>query len=203
MPWPLAVAAGYLIGAVPTSYLAGRLAKGIDLREHGSKNLGATNVYRLLGWGWAIPVALIDVLKGVVPVALIAPLAAGPVWLPVVCGVAAVLGHVFSPYVRFKGGKGVATAAGMFLALAPLAVLCAFPVWALVVWLSGYVSLGSVVTAALFPVWVRLTRPDMPYAFYAAVALAVLILVSHRANLRRLVAGTENRFGRRAGAGSA
>ena len=202
MPWPVAVAAGYLIGAVPTSYLAGRIAKGIDLREHGSKNLGATNVYRLLGWGWAIPVALIDVLKGVVPVAVIAPLAGGPAWVPVGCGIAAVLGHVFSPYVRFKGGKGVATAAGMFLALAPLAVLCAFPVWALVVWLSGYVSLGSVVTAALFPAWVRLTRPDAPYAFYAAVALAALIVVSHRANLRRLVAGTESRFGRRAGAGS-
>ena len=202
MPWPLAVAAGYLIGAVPTSYLAGRLAKGIDLREHGSKNLGATNVYRVLGWGWAIPVGLIDVLKGVVPVAVIAPLVGGPAWVPVACGIAAVLGHVFSPYVRFRGGKGVATAAGMFLALAPLAVLCAFPIWALVVWLSGYVSLGSVVTAALFPVWVRLTRPDAPYAFYAAVALAVLIVVSHRANLRRLVAGTENRFGRRAGAGS-
>jgi len=202
MPWPLAVAAGYLIGAVPTSYLAGKLAKGIDLREHGSKNLGATNVYRLLGWGWAIPVALIDVVKGVVPVAVIAPLAGGPGWVPVASGIAAVLGHVFSPYVRFKGGKGVATAAGMFLALAPLAVLCAFPVWALVVWLSGYVSLGSVVTAALFPVWVRLTRPDAPYALYAAMALAALIVVSHRANLRRLVAGTENRFGRRAGAGS-
>ncbi len=203
MSWPLAVAASYLIGAVPTSYLAGRLAKGIDLREHGSKNLGATNVYRLLGWGWAIPVALIDVLKGAVPVALIAPRVDGRAWIPVACGIAAVLGHVFSPYVRFKGGKGVATAAGMFLALAPLAVLCAFPVWALVVWLSGYVSLGSVVTAALFPVWVRLTRPDAPHAFYAAVALAALIVVSHRANLRRLVAGTENRFGRRAGAGSA
>lgn len=202
MPWPLAVAAGYLIGAVPTSYLAGKLAKGIDLREHGSKNLGATNVYRLLGWGWAIPVALIDVVKGVVPVAVIAPLAGGPGWVPVASGIAAVLGHVFSPYVRFKGGKGVATAAGMFLALAPLAVLCAFPVWALVVWLSGYVSLGSVVTAALFPVWVRLTRPDAPYALYAAMALAALIVVSHRANLRRLVAGTENRFGHRAGAGS-
>ena len=202
MPWPVAVAAAYLVGAVPTSYLAGRLAKGIDLREHGSKNLGATNVYRLLGWGWAIPVGLIDVLKGVVPVWLIAPLSGGPIWLPVVCGVAAVLGHVFSPYVRFKGGKGVATAAGMFLALAPLAVLCAFPVWAFVVWLSGYVSLGSVVTAALFPVWVRLTRPDAPFTLYAAVALAALIVVSHRANLRRLVAGTEHRFGRRAGAGS-
>jgi glycerol-3-phosphate acyltransferase PlsY len=202
MPWPLAAFAGYLIGAIPTSYLAGRLARGIDLRQHGSRNLGATNVYRILGWRWAVPVGLLDILKGVVPVSVLAPWAGGPAWLPVACGVAAVLGHVFSPYVRFKGGKGVATAAGMFLALAPLAVLCALPVWAVVVWLSGYVSLGSVVTAALFPVWVRLTRPDAPYSFYAAAALAVLIVVSHRANLRRLAAGTENRFGKRAGKGA-
>jgi glycerol-3-phosphate acyltransferase PlsY len=201
MPWPLAVVASYLIGAVPTSYLAGRLARGIDLRQHGSRNLGATNVYRVLGWGWAIPVGVIDVLKGVVPVALIAPAAIGPAWVAVMCGIAAVVGHVFSPYVAFKGGKGVATAAGMFLALAPLAVVCALPLWGLVVWLSGYVSLGSVVTAAVFPVLVRLTRPDAPPTFFAALALAALIVVSHRANLRRLVDGTENRFGRRARAG--
>jgi glycerol-3-phosphate acyltransferase PlsY len=201
MPWPLAVVASYLIGAVPTSYLAGRLARGIDLRQHGSRNLGATNVYRVLGWGWAIPVGVIDVLKGVVPVALIAPAANGPPWVAVMCGFAAVVGHVFSPYVAFKGGKGVATAAGMFLALAPLAVVCALPLWGLVVWLSGYVSLGSIVTAVVFPVLVRLTRPDAPPAFFAALALAALIVVSHRANLRRLVAGTENRFGRRARAG--
>jgi glycerol-3-phosphate acyltransferase PlsY len=89
----------------------------------------------------------------------------------------------------------------MFLALAPLAVVCALPLWGLVVWLSGYVSLGSIVTAVVFPVLVRLTRPDAPPAFFAALALAALIVVSHRANLRRLVAGTENRFGRRARAG--
>ncbi len=197
IPWPAWVLAAYFLGAMPTSYLAGRVARGIDLRDHGSKNLGATNVYRLLGWRWAVPVALVDVLKGLVPVALFARWTYGPPWLAVSLGGAAVLGHVFSPYVRFRGGKGVATAAGMFLALAPLAVLIALPVWAVCVWLTGYVSVGSITTAALFPLWVRLTRPDAPYSLYASVALAALIVVSHRANIRRLLAGTENRFGRR------
>lgn len=197
MVWSAWILVAYLVGATPTSYLAGRLARGIDLRTQGSKNLGATNVYRVLGWRWALPVALVDILKGFLPVALLARWAHGPAWLSVTLGGAAVVGHVFSPYVGFRGGKGVATAAGMFLALAPLAVLLALPVWAVCVWLSGYVSLGSIVTAALFPVWVRLTRPDAPYTLYASIALAVLIVVSHRANVARLLAGTENRFGHR------
>jgi len=188
------LALAYLVGATPTSYLAGRLARGIDLREHGSKNLGATNVYRIMGWKYAIPVGLIDVAKGAIPVALFGRWAGGPAWLPVALGVAAVLGHVYSPYVRFNGGKGVATAAGMFLALAPLAIPIAFAVWAVVLRLSGYVSLGSITTAALFPLWVRLTAPEQAAAFWASVGLAVLILFTHRTNVGRLLAGTENRF---------
>lgn len=194
------IGASYLLGATPTSYIAGRLARGIDLREHGSKNLGATNVYRLLGWAYAIPVAIIDILKGVVPVAVFGRWAGGPDWLPVALGAAAVLGHVYSPYVRFKGGKGVATAAGMFLALAPLAVAIALPVWGLCLRLTGYVSLSSIVAAATFPVWVRLTEPDAPAAFYASLALALLIVFTHRSNIRRLMAGTESRFGAGKGA---
>ncbi|HTR20657.1 MAG TPA: glycerol-3-phosphate 1-O-acyltransferase PlsY [Gemmatimonadales bacterium] len=186
--------ASYLLGATPTSYLAGRVARGIDLREHGSKNLGATNVYRLLGWHWAIPVALIDIAKGVIPVAVFAPWSGGGPWVQVGCGVAAVLGHIFSPYVGFRGGKGVATAAGMFLALAPLAVAIALPVWGACLWLTGYVSLSSMVAAATFPLWVRLSRPEMPAAFWAAVTLAGVIVFSHRVNIRRLLAGTESRF---------
>lgn len=201
MPWPVWIGAAYLLGALPTSYLAGRVARGIDLREQGSRNLGATNVYRLLGWRWAIPVGLVDVLKGALPVAGFGRWAEGPPWLPVTLGVAAVLGHVFSPYMRFRGGKGVATAGGMFLALAPLAVALAFPVWALCVWVTGYVSLGSIVTAVTFPVWVRLTEPGAPYTLWASVALAVLIVFSHRANVRRLFSGTENRVGRRGASG--
>jgi glycerol-3-phosphate acyltransferase PlsY len=193
------VVASYLLGATPTAYLAGRLARGIDLREHGSKNLGATNVYRVLGWRWAIPVALIDIAKGAIPVALFGRWAAGGPWLAVGLGIAAVLGHVFSPFMRFKGGKGVATALGVFLALAPVAVLIAVPVWGGSLWLTGYVSLASLVAAASFPVWVKLTAPGAVSAFWASIALAVLIVYSHRANVQRLLAGTENRFHTRRG----
>jgi glycerol-3-phosphate acyltransferase PlsY len=193
------LAGSYLLGATPTAYIAGRLARGFDLRQHGSKNLGATNVYRVLGWQWAIPVALIDVAKGAMPVALFARWASGGPWLAVAMGVAAVLGHVFSPYMRFKGGKGVATALGVFLALTPLAVLIALPVWGGSLWLTGYVSLSSLLAAASFPVWVRLTAPGAVAAFWASVALAVLILFSHRGNVQRLLAGTENRFHTRRG----
>jgi glycerol-3-phosphate acyltransferase PlsY len=186
--------AAYVLGATPTAYLAGRLASGIDLREHGSRNLGATNVYRVLGWAWAIPVALIDIAKGAIPVALFAHWAGSEPWLAVAVGVSAVLGHIFSPYVGFKGGKGVATAAGMFIALAPLAMAIALPLWGICLWLTGYVSLSSILAATTFPLLVRLTRPDAVATLWASVALAALIVVSHRANIRRLLAGTENRF---------
>ena len=149
----------YLIGATPTSYVAGRLGRGIDLREHGSHNLGATNVYRVLGWRYALPVGLIDLAKGALPILVLGPWSNGPAWFPVALGVAAVAGHVWSAYVRFRGGKGVATAAGMFLALAPLAIAVSIPIWAATLWLSGYVSVASLTVAVLFPVWVWLTVP--------------------------------------------
>lgn len=199
MTLALWLVAAYLLGATPTAYMAGRFARGIDLREHGSRNLGATNVYRVLGWRWAIPVALVDVAKGAIPVALFARWGGLSPWAAVALGVAAILGHVFSPYVAFKGGKGVATALGVFLALAPLAVAIALPVWGGSLWLTGYVSLSSVVAAATFPIWVRLTQPATTPAFWASVGVAVLIVFSHRANLRRLAAGTENRFRTRKG----
>jgi len=184
--------AAYLLGATPTSYIAGRLGRGIDLREHGSKNLGATNVYRILGWKYAIPVALVDIAKGAIPV-LFAPSTPYP-WLPLAAGGAAVLGHMFSPYVRFKGGKGVATAAGMFLALAPLAVLIAIAVWVACLWLTGYVSLSSIIGVLSVPLTVALLQPGESYVFWASVALVVLIIFAHRRNIARLIAGTESRF---------
>jgi glycerol-3-phosphate acyltransferase PlsY len=186
----LAILASYLLGATPTSYIAGKLGRGIDLREHGSKNLGATNVYRILGWKYAIPVALIDIAKGAVPVLVFLH----PTWLSVAAGAAAVVGHMFSPYVRFKGGKGVATAAGMFLALAPIAVLIAIPIWGACLWLTGYVSLSSIVAVLTVPVTVSLLQPNAPSVFWASVVLVALIIVAHRRNISRLVAGTENRF---------
>ena len=195
----LAIVASYLLGATPTSYIAGKLGRGIDLREHGSKNLGATNVYRILGWKYAIPVALFDIAKGAIPVLFFSRWAGGAErsWLPVALGGAAVLGHMFSPYVRFKGGKGVATAAGMFLALAPVGVLLAIVVWGICLWLTGYVSLSSILAVLSVPLWVALLQPNSPYVFWASVALVALIVFAHRRNIVRLVAGTENRFRRR------
>jgi len=189
----------YLIGATPTSYIAGKVGKGIDLREHGSNNLGATNVYRVLGWKYAIPVGLIDMVKGAVPVAILGPWSNGPACFAVALGLAAVLGHIFSPYVRFRGGKGVATAAGTFLALVPLAIVISLALWAVTLWLSGYVSVASLAVAALLPLWVRLTAPEQPYTFWASVVLALLIIYSHRHNIARLRQGTENRFRTRKG----
>ena len=188
----LAILASYLLGATPTSYIAGRVGRGIDLRQHGSKNLGATNVYRILGWKYAIPVALIDIAKGAVPVLLArnSPYA----WLPVAVGAAAVLGHMFSPYVSFKGGKGVATAAGMFLALAPVAVLVAIAIWGICLWLTGYVSLSSIIAVLSVPLSVALLQPNSSSVFWAAVVLVALIIFAHRRNITRLLNGTENRF---------
>jgi len=189
----------YLIGATPTSYVAGRLGRGIDLRQHGSHNLGATNVYRVLGWRYAIPVGVIDMVKGVVPVAILGPWSNGPAWFTVALGIAAVLGHMVSPYVRFRGGKGVATAAGVFLALAPFAVVISLVIWGATLWLSGYVSVASLTVALLFPVWVWLTEQGEPYTLWAAIVLALLLVYAHRGNIERLRQGTENRFRTRKG----
>lgn len=191
----LGLAAAYLLGGFPTSFLAGKIA-GIDLREHGSKNLGATNVYRVLGWRYAIPVGLVDVTKGTIPV-LLAPAASPAPWAPLLMGVAAILGHVFSPFLRFKGGKGVATAAGAVLGLAPLPLAVAAAVWLLVLLLGGYVSLASIAGALAFPFAVRLLAPNDGYTMVAGIAIAGFIVFTHRSNIRRLMAGTESRFGRR------
>jgi glycerol-3-phosphate acyltransferase PlsY len=192
--------AAYLIGAVPTSYLAGRWLRGIDLREHGSRNLGATNLYRVLGWRFAIPVGAFDVLKGIIPTLIFAPLAGDHPLLPSFMGLAAVLGHTFSPFVGFKGGKGVATAAGMLLALTPLAVGAVAAVWLLLVRLTGYVSVGSISAAALFPAadWLLQPRRRNLADLGLDCLLAGFIIWKHRSNIARLLAGRENRFGRRA-----
>lgn len=193
------VAASYLIGAIPTSYLVGRWFGGIDLRRQGSNNLGATNLYRVMGWRYAVPVALFDIAKGTVPVLLFGPLGSDVPMFPTLCGVMAVIGHVFSIFVGFKGGKGVATAAGLILGLAPWALLTVAAIWGLVVWATGYVSLGSVTAAALFPLADYLLHPARraPTTVLIDLAIAAFIVWKHRANIQRLLNGTENRFGRR------
>jgi glycerol-3-phosphate acyltransferase PlsY len=196
LPW---LAASYLLGAIPTSYLIGKWFRGIDLREHGSHNLGATNLYRVLGWKFAIPVGLFDIAKGAVPVLLFGPRAPSVPHFDLWCGIMAVIGHVFSVFVGFKGGKGVATAGGVAIALAPLAFPVVLAAWALVVWATGYVSLGSIVAALLFPVADYLLHPGRRSwaTLIFDAGIATFIVWKHRANIQRLVAGTENRFGKR------
>jgi acyl phosphate:glycerol-3-phosphate acyltransferase len=196
MIWLLLLLA-YLAGATPTSYLVGRFAFGMDLREHGSGNLGATNVFRVLGWKAALPVVFVDVAKGWIPTALFPrwDAAAAPEWA-LAYGAAAIVGHVFSVYVGFKGGKGVATSAGVFAALAPWATLAALVVWVAVVAGTRIVSLGSLLAAVTLPVAVYLTgEPAMER--WLAAGLAVFVVYAHRSNIGRLVRGREHRFGRK------
>jgi len=193
LPW---LAASYLLGAIPTSYLTVRLVKGQDLRRLGSGNLGATNLFRQLGWAFAIPVGLFDLAKGAIPVMVFGPRAGGGQVVPLLLGAAAVVGHVFSVFVKFKGGKGVATGAGVVLGTAPWAFLVALVVWAVVTRLSGYVSLGSILAAASLPPAVWLLHPERRGMVWLFALLALAIIALHGANIRRLAEGTENRFGR-------
>ena len=191
--------ASYLLGAFPTSYLVSRTFAGIDLRQHGSGNLGATNLYRVLGWKYAVPVALVDIAKGAIPVLVFAPRVSASELFALACGVAAILGHVFSVFVRFKGGKGVATAAGVMLGLTPLALGIAAAVWAGVLFLTGYVSVASIAAALVLPFAVYLVeRPATAELLYVDILIALGVIVLHRRNIQRLLNGTEGRFGRRA-----
>lgn len=192
------VLASYLIGAIPTSYLAGRLTRGIDLREHGSGNLGATNAFRVLGWRAAMPIFVVDILKGFVP-AFVFPRIDGDatVLWALAYGAAAIIGHVYSVYVGFRGGKGVATSAGVFLALAPAAVGIGLVIWAAIVFGTGYVSLASMVAAAALPLLILATGAPRE-VLALSIVLAIFVIVAHRTNIGRLLRGEEHRFGRRA-----
>ena len=195
MTWALVVVA-YLTGAFPTSFLMARLVRRIDLREHGSGNLGATNALRVLGWRAATPIFIVDIAKGWFPVFAFPRWDGSPAaeWA-LAYGAAAVIGHVFSIYVGFRGGKGVATGAGVFLGLAPVAVLAAFGVWGLLVFGTGYVSLASIAAALAVPIMIRATLGGGP-VFWLSVALAAFVVFAHRANLGRLARGEEHRFRR-------
>ena len=192
VPW---LAAAYLLGAIPSSYLLARWMGGIDLRKVGSGNLGATNLYRQLGWKAAIPAGLFDVLKGAVPTLAAARFAAEPAWLPIAFGLAAVLGHVYSPFVGFKGGKGVATAAGVFLALAPASLGAAAVVWVGLLLGTGYMSVASMGGAAAFVIATALLYPGKPLVVGVAAVVCGFIVFTHRSNILRLLSGTEARFG--------
>jgi glycerol-3-phosphate acyltransferase PlsY len=190
------VLASYLVGSIPSSYIAGRLARNIDLRQHGSGNLGATNTFRVLGAKVAAPVMIFDMAKGFVPAGLFAQWDGHDAWgWALAYGAAAILGHVFSIYMRFQGGKGVATATGVFLALSPLAVSIAIVAWLVVLIASKMVSLASI-TAAVVLIPALLLTESRREVLLMGIAVAAFVIFAHRANIRRIMRGEEHRFGK-------
>ena len=188
----LAVLGGYLLGSLPFGYWLPRLMRGEDIRDRGSGNVGATNVFRVYGRWLGSAVALLDVAKGFVA-ALLGIWAGGPL-VGVLAGAAAMVGHARPVFLRFeKGGKMVATAGGAFFALAPLAALCCVGVWLVVFLLTRYASLASVVTALALVGFVLLFGHDWPVVAFAVAGAGAIVLL-HRHNLRRLAGGTEHRF---------
>ncbi len=196
----LAVMAAYLLGTIPFGLLFG-WAAGKDVRREGSGNIGFTNVLRVCGWGWGFPVLILDVAKGVVAVVVFADLFGGQALTEVLCGGAVILGHVFPVWLAFKGGKGVATSAGVLVTLVPGPFLVALLVWGLTVWVSRYISAGSVLAAVVIVIARLVDSAGAPFAPQAlpktvlVVLLAALVILRHRANIRRLLSGTENRLG--------
>jgi len=199
MNYIIGLAAGYLVGSIPTAYLFGRLLKGIDIREHGSGNVGATNAFRVLGKGWGTLVLLLDIVKGIIPVTLIGDACqltslGGRLLLAVV----AVCGHNWTVFLQFKGGKGVATSLGVligltisFPSLGPVLLVCLL-CWLVVFIISGYVSLASVIAGAALPVTMLLTGQP-PAMLALGAAFAFFIIYRHRPNIRRLIKGEESR----------
>jgi glycerol-3-phosphate acyltransferase PlsY len=189
-----AVVAAYLVGSIPFAQLLSR-RRGVDLRRVGSGNVGATNVLRTLGVRPAVLAMMLDAVKGTVAV-LVAQRLTNGVAAPVIAGLASMIGHVYPVWLRFRGGKGVATAAGAFAVLTPVAVAVAVGVFVLTVALTRFISVGSMVAALTLAGWA--IASDAPTAVGVGAAIgAVLVIVGHRANVLRLVAGTERRVGQR------
>lgn len=189
----------YLLGSIPSSYITGKLLRGIDLREHGSGNLGAANTFRVLGYKAALPVLLFDMGKGFVAVRYLSRFGGPEIVFALVAALAVVIGHNYSVFVRFSGGKGVGATAGAFLALAPHAVGMCLALWVLALLATRIVSVASMVSAAFLPVSVplanRLFGAHVHYSVWIlAVAAAAVVVVKHRPNIRRLREGTEKRI---------
>lgn len=193
------VASGYLLGGVPFGAVVGRRL-GVDITTLGSGNTGATNVYRTMGWKAALVVALLDIAKGAVP-ALLARLLPDASWssnardlLVVAAGGAAIAGHMYSPYFRLRGGKGIATAAGAILVLMPEAFLALLVLFAILVLITRIVSVASIISAVAFPLTTFLLYPTRPVLLWFSVAAAALVIWRHRSNIGRLVRGEESRI---------
>ena len=193
----------YLIGSFPTALIAGKLLMKIDIREHGSGNAGATNVFRVLGWKAGLVVLLIDMFKGFASVWWVPGLAVVNhdvfIYVQILSGIAAIAGHIWTIFAKFRGGKGVGTAAGVFIGLQPAPVMICLIVFIGVVYKTKYVSLGSMIAAFLLPIILLVQKffllIEIPLPMIVlSILLAVLIIVTHRANINRLIQGTESEF---------
>jgi glycerol-3-phosphate acyltransferase PlsY len=197
----LAFVLAYLAGSIPSAVWAGKLFHGIDVREHGSGNAGATNTVRVLGWKTGIPVLLFDLFKGWLAASLPLFLDAAPdgseqmTAIQIACGMAAILGHVFPLFAGFRGGKGVATTFGVLLALQPWLTLTCAGVFLVVLLISGYVSLGSIISVIMFPVLLMTLfhTPSLLFKIFAVV-VAIAVVLTHSKNISRLLKGEEKRF---------
>jgi acyl phosphate:glycerol-3-phosphate acyltransferase len=189
---------GYLFGSFPTGVIIGKKLKNIDIREHGSKNSGATNAYRVLGTKFGLAVLIIDILKGFIPLMIAKQLGIGDNTL-IIIGITAIIGHTFSPFLNFKGGKGVATSLGVFLYLVPYVILTLILIFIVIVYFSKYISLASITVSFLFPILVLLfdrvdPKDNKWVVFSAGVIIAAYIILKHKSNIVRLIKGTENKF---------
>lgn len=182
----------YLLGSIPNGLVFGKLIWQVDLREHGSHNIGATNAWRTLGKGPGFLIFLLDFFKGFISVWLGSVLAGTPMAM-VLAGICAIIGHSCSVFLKFKGGKGVATGLGVIVMLMPLPALIVFAVWLLIVKISGYVSLGSIIAAALVPILAWLQGYAMEYTVFGLLA-AAFVIVRHKANIIRLLNGSESKI---------
>ncbi len=198
----LLILLSYLIGSIPTAIIAGKLLKKIDIRDHGSGNAGATNVFRILGWKAGVLVLVIDMFKGFAPVWWLTPVHNNPdimTFYQILIGIAAICGHIWTVFAGFRGGKGVGTAAGVFLALQPLPVLLSLVTFILIVAKTRYVSLGSMIAAAMLPVFILISKYALNLVvsdliLILSIIMALLIIFMHRENIKRLVAGNENKL---------
>jgi len=200
IPFAIISAVSYLIGGVPFALLVGKVFYRTDIRQHGSGNLGATNVFRVLGWKAGLAVFLLDAGKGALAVSaasFLNPHPPGEMMRDVtyiIGAIMAVLGHSYSPFIRFKGGKGVATASGALLIITPLAWLVMLVVFIGVVAASKMVSLGSIIIATIYPALCLLIYPDRPAIFVLALITAALVIWRHRMNIKRIMKGQESKI---------
>ncbi len=182
----------YILGAIPTGYIITKLVKKVDVREYGSGNIGATNVYRVLGIKWALVVVLLDILKGVIPILAGMAVLESEI-LIILLGIVAIMGHNWTIFLGFKGGRGVATAGGVVFTLMPLPSFIGLIIWLTVVWVSRYVSLGSLAIAIVVPFLVFFLEDSMTYTYFTIV-MALFVIIQHRENIKRLLEGNENRI---------